>query len=50
MRRFRDHVPSWTQDCVLSGPMKKAENFIAGGWLNDIDLQDAMAQPSGVEV
>jgi histidine ammonia-lyase len=50
MRRFRDHVPSWTQDCVLSGPMRKAEKFIAGGWLNDIDLQDAMAQPSGVEV
>ena len=50
MRRFRDHVPGWTQDCVLSGPMRKAEKFIAGGWLNDIDLQDAMAQPSGIEV
>ncbi len=50
MRRFRDHVPGWTQDCVLSGPMRKAEKFIAGGWLNDIDFQGAMAQPSGVEV
>ncbi len=50
IRRFRDHVPGWTQDCVLSGPISKAEKFIADGWLSDIDLQDAMAQPSGVEV
>ena len=49
IRRFREHVPGWTQDCVLSGPIAKAEKFIADGWLNDIDLQHTMAQPSGVE-
>lgn len=50
IRRFREHVPAWTEDCVLSGPIKDAERFIAAGKLDWVDMADAMAQPSGVEV
>jgi histidine ammonia-lyase len=50
IRRFREHVPAWTKDCVLSIPIKKAERFIADGLLDDIDAPDSVAEARGVEV
>jgi histidine ammonia-lyase len=38
IRRLREHVPGWVKDCVLSVPIKKAEQFIAAGFLNDITV------------
>jgi len=31
--RFREFVPAWVEDCVLSVPMERAAEFVsAGGW------------------
>jgi len=33
---FREAVPAWTEDCVLSIPMRQAAEFVtAGGWTAD---------------
>lgn len=37
VRRVREHVPAWTKDCVLAGPIKKAEELLASGLLSDIE-------------
>lgn len=37
IRRFRVHVPAWTEDQVLSVPMARASEFIASGALNGIE-------------
>jgi histidine ammonia-lyase len=38
VRRFRVHVPAWTEDRVLSVPMGLASEFIASGELNGIEI------------
>jgi histidine ammonia-lyase len=43
IRRFRVHVPGWTKDCVLAGPIERAERFIAAGALNGIEAAVAAA-------
>jgi len=42
VRRFREHVPGWTKDCVLSTPIKNADKFIAAGLLNSIEVSAAV--------
>jgi histidine ammonia-lyase len=44
IRRFREQVPGWAEDCVLAVPIKKAEKFIADGLLSGIDMEDPVAQ------
>jgi len=43
IRLFREQVPAWTKDCVLSTPTTKAEQFIASGALNRIEAAVAVA-------
>jgi histidine ammonia-lyase len=43
IRRFREHVPAWSKDCVLSTRMTSAERFIAAGQLNNIEVQASVA-------
>jgi histidine ammonia-lyase len=43
IRRFREHVPAWSKDCVLSTRMTGAERFIAAGLLNNIEVQASVA-------
>ncbi len=37
VRRMREYVPAWKKDCVLSVPIRQAEEFIAAGLLRDIE-------------
>ena len=35
---FREKVPAWVDDCVLSGPMQKAAEFVRDGGFRETDL------------
>lgn len=43
IRRFREHVPAWTKDCVLAYPIERAERFIAAGELNRVEAPASVA-------
>jgi histidine ammonia-lyase len=43
MRLFRERVPAWTKDCVLSTPIEQAAHFIASGELSNIEVHQAIA-------
>jgi len=50
IHRFREQVPAWNEDCVLSGPIKKAEKFIADGMLDSRNFADVLSRSSSVQV
>jgi histidine ammonia-lyase len=50
IHRFRERVPAWTEDCVLSVPIAKAERFIAEGMVERGMESIAVPQASGVAV
>ena len=43
VRRFREHVPAWERDCVLSKPIARATAFLASGAFRGIEIEQAVA-------